>query len=288
MPRGKANSPEARIRQLSGLRQYIQNPGALDSEKLAQSAEETAARARGKALEKEGGYKVSLPVGEIRVRTDRERKFIREIFKSLSSHFDWTKHPDDLRKLIILELRFKQIEEDRPSKDIVQTTTALSSEIRLLKEKLGITKGQLGGEQETAYALVERTKAEARKFIDEHRGQFEWKCAHCGGMNLMEAPHFAFDPLCSHGSWDPNGNFIEDHLPQDCPKRKNYGGQGVWNNDIAQLVREGVLTPVQAAKILRTSPIAFLATAQEIGVDLGLGDYDMNSPDTLERLLNEH
>lgn len=102
----------------------------------------------------------------------------------------------------------------------------------------------------------------------------------------MEAPHFAFDPLCSHGSWDPNGVFVEDHLSQDCPKRLNYGGQGIWNHEIAQLVKTGVLTPAQAAQILRTSPIAFLATAKEIGFDLDLGDYDLNVPETLEAIFH--
>jgi hypothetical protein len=88
-------------------------------------------------------------------------------------------------------------------------------------------------------------------------------------------PHFAFDPLCRH----------EDHDPHGCPQTKNYG-QVVWNWDIAQLVKEGRLKVTEAARILKISPIGFLATAKALKFDLGF-NYDLEDPDSHGRLLEE-
>lgn len=120
----------------------------------------------------------------------------------------------------------------------------------------------------SATEFLENQKAEAEQYAKEHLGQFTWMCAHCGQVNLMEVPHFAFDSAA--------------------------GPKVVWNQQIMEMVRkhysregssyDGSLSIKDAARILRVSPIGLLAISIEMEFDIGI-EYDLDKPDTFRHLV---
>lgn len=121
----------------------------------------------------------------------------------------------------------------------------------------------------SAADFLDAQREEALEYAKAHIGEFTWMCGHCGGINLMEVPHFAFDSAMG-------------------------AGKAVWNREVFELVRhyyrpddasvdekyQGGLSVCDAARVLRVSPIGIMAIAFERGFDLGF-EYDLNKPETL-------
>jgi hypothetical protein len=133
--------------------------------------------------------------------------------------------------------------------------------------KLDPLKGKRREEGASAAEALENARQSAVAYAREHVGEFTWRCPRCGGMNMMEVPHFAYDSAA--------------------------GTHVIWNAEIADAVRkyytrhgdcDGALSVRDAARILRISPIGFLAICFERGFDLGV-PFDLDKPETLKALV---
>lgn len=133
---------------------------------------------------------------------------------------------------------------------------------------------------------------ELRAYMKDHIGEFQWQCPQCGGQNICEVPHFAFDP-----TWGPKAIWNADVYEQ---VRRYY----LWrqrlesavrfapppirkylldpNTDLARVLKEaGGLSVIEAANVLKISPIGLLATGKlDHDFDFGF-EFDLDKMETL-------
>ena len=134
--------------------------------------------------------------------------------------------------------------------------------------------------------------------MEAHRGEFEWQCPHCLSFNLCEVPHYAFDlaagpkvvwneevydEVVRYYSWKRRFEQAIKALP-DSERR------ALSQPHFQMLIKEaGGLSVIDAANVLRTSPIGILAAAWEREHELyRILAYDLDNSNTYaEYILDE-
>ncbi len=109
-----------------------------------------------------------------------------------------------------------------------------TAEIRLWRDQLELDKKQKEGELPAL--ILQGYLDRAKQYIQNHKNEFTWVCPDCGSLNLLGLKHWAFND-----------------------------DKQVWSPELAELVDRGRLSPIEMARVLRTSEEAILIVAKERG-----------------------
>jgi len=176
-----------------------------------------------------------------------EKEFLNKRLAAYKNDFDFNISTDtgDLRVILLLELQIRRITKlcaDRKDKIDTNLADDLNKYIKQLSEvkgKLGISKIQRQGSQQTPFDQLQEVKQLAVEYIQKHKDEYTWKCTQCGTIHLLARKHSAYD---------------EDG--------------GIWNPKLIELHNQKKLTIEEVAEILETSCDAIKRICQRKGIKL--------------------
>jgi hypothetical protein len=176
-----------------------------------------------------------------------EREFLNKRLAAYFNDFEFNKSTDlgDLRLILLLELQIRRVtklcadRKDKIDTNLAEDLSKYTKELREVKGKLGISKAQRQGSQQTPFDQLQEVKQLATEYIQKHRDEYTWRCASCGQMHLLARKHSAYD---------------EDGV--------------IWNEELIKLHNSGTLTLKQMADILETSEDAIKRIAKRKGFKL--------------------
>lgn len=172
------------------------------------------------------------------------------------------------RYQILYQRRHKQLSE---AKDSRPEDFKVIKEIENIAEKMARLQIALDEQREKLHAgldiqhLHQREIEENSKFIQEHIGEFSFRCQKCSAIvSSGGIPHWGIHYI----------------------KKGNEVGYHIWNPQMALAIKKGLLKPYLMAFFLDTSIEGLLFTAEERGEKLP--DFDIKSEEErLKELLSE-
>jgi len=130
---------------------------------------------------------------KVYLMNDEEKRFYYKRKKQYLEDFEWIKSSDMalLSRLLMLEVQCRRIEKDlvagKSSERKSRLLADLTKEMRNVQKELGIDRNTRikSSEEEDTVSIIQDIIRRFKKYREENRDKFVWKCRHCGRINFL-------------------------------------------------------------------------------------------------------